>query len=67
VKRGLCRVPEDWPWSSFRAWGLGEVGPVEVENEWTARRRDASPRSCSPALSAEGSGKDGARKLTGSP
>jgi putative transposase len=23
VKRGLCAAPEDWPWSSFRAWALG--------------------------------------------
>jgi putative transposase len=21
VKRGLCKAPEDWTWSSFRAWG----------------------------------------------
>lgn len=39
VKRGLCETPEDWPWSSFRHYALGEVGAVEIESEWTARRR----------------------------
>ena len=41
VKRGLCAKPEDWPWSSFRAWALGEVGIVEVESELVAARREA--------------------------
>jgi len=41
VKRGLCQAPEDWPWSSFRAWALGEVGLVEVESEMCAARREA--------------------------
>ena len=63
VKRGLCKTPEEWPWSSFRAWAVGEMGPVEVENEWTAQRRDDSRRSWPPTLSAERSGKDGARSV----
>jgi putative transposase len=33
VKRGLCGTPEDWPWSSFRAWALGETHIVTVECE----------------------------------
>lgn len=41
VKRSLCATPEDWPWSSFRAWALGETGVVEVESDWTATRREA--------------------------
>jgi len=41
VKRGLCPAPEDWPWSSFRAWALGEIGVVEVESEMVAARRQA--------------------------
>ena len=41
VKRGLCKAPGEWPWSSFRAWATGEIGTVEVENEWTAMRREA--------------------------
>jgi len=40
VKRGLCEKPEDWLWSSFRHYALGEVGTVEIESEWTARRRE---------------------------
>jgi putative transposase len=42
VKGGLCEKPEDWPWSSFRHYSLGEVGVVEIESEWTARRREES-------------------------
>ncbi len=40
VKRGLCEKPEDWPWSSFRHYALDEAGVVEIESEWTARRRE---------------------------
>jgi len=39
VKRGLCRAPEDWPWSSFRAWASGEAGLVEVESPMAAALR----------------------------
>ena len=39
VKRGLVRNPEDWKWSSFRHYMFGEVGPVEIESRWTARKR----------------------------
>lgn len=41
VKRGLCAKQEDWPWSSFRAWALGEPGVVEVESDMAAARREA--------------------------
>jgi putative transposase len=44
VKRGLCHAPEDWPWSSFRAWALGEIGSVEIESHWAAARREAGQR-----------------------
>ncbi|HEX4321048.1 MAG TPA: transposase [Acidobacteriaceae bacterium] len=40
VKRGLVEKPEDWPWSSFRHYLTGEVSTVEIESEWTARRRE---------------------------
>ena len=40
VKRGLVEQPEDWPWSSFRHYLNGEVGPVEIESQWTARKRE---------------------------
>ncbi len=53
VKRGLCNRPEDWPWSSFKAWATGENGIVEVESRWTAARREADRGLWTPALSAE--------------
>jgi putative transposase len=33
MKRGLVSSPELWKWSSFRAYALGEPGPVKV-NDW---------------------------------
>jgi len=40
VKRGLVARPEDWPWSSFRHYATGIEGVIEIESEWTARRRE---------------------------
>ena len=40
VARGLCQRPEDWRWSSFRQWATGCEGRVEIESQWTARRRE---------------------------
>jgi putative transposase len=40
VKRGLVAKPEDWEWSSFRHYATGSEGLVEIESEWTARRRE---------------------------
>ena len=40
VKRGLVERPEDWLWSSFRHYATGADGPVEIESQWTARRRE---------------------------
>jgi putative transposase len=42
VKPGLAESPELWPWSSFRAYFLGQAGAVKVKvgavkvkvNEW---------------------------------
>jgi putative transposase len=39
VKRGLVAIPEDYRWSSFNHYATGEIGPVEIESERTARRR----------------------------
>ena len=39
VARGLVSRPEDWAWSSFRHYATGEMGTVEIESEWTIRRR----------------------------
>ncbi len=47
VKRGLCRAPEEWEWSSFRHYAMGIEGLVEIESEWTARKRErAAGRLC---------------------
>jgi putative transposase len=40
VTRGLVSGPEQWQWSSFRHYANGETGPVEIESEWTARKRE---------------------------
>jgi putative transposase len=40
VKRGLVDKPEDWPWSSFRHYATGVEGIVEIESDWTARKRE---------------------------
>lgn len=40
VKAGLCARPEDWAWSSFRHYASGIEGRVEIESEWTARKRE---------------------------
>jgi len=42
VKRGLVASPEVWRWSSFRAYVLGEAGPVRV-NEWDALKMKIRP------------------------
>jgi putative transposase len=40
VQRGLVVRPEDWLWSSFRHYATGETSAVEIESQWTARRRE---------------------------
>jgi putative transposase len=40
VKRGLADKHEDWLWSSFRHYLYGEEGIVEIESDWTVRRRE---------------------------
>ncbi|HLZ43698.1 MAG TPA: transposase, partial [Candidatus Sulfotelmatobacter sp.] len=40
VKRGLVERPEDWVWSSFCHYATGADGAVEIESQWTARRRE---------------------------
>jgi putative transposase len=32
VKRGLVAQPEQWAWSSFRSYALGEVGRVRIND-----------------------------------
>lgn len=40
VKRGLVAEPEEWAWSSFKHYATGICRVVEVENDWTAARRE---------------------------
>jgi REP-associated tyrosine transposase len=49
VKRGLCARPEDWEWSSFRQHATGCEGRVQIECEWTARRREREAGRLCPA------------------
>ncbi len=42
VRRGLVAKPEDWLWSSYMHYATGRIGAVEIESEWTARRREAN-------------------------
>jgi putative transposase len=44
VTRGLVARPEDWEWSSFRHWATGAEGIVEIESQWTARKRELMGR-----------------------
>jgi putative transposase len=50
VKRELCERPEDWEWSSFRQYAIGCEGRVEIECEWTARRRERAAGTLCPAV-----------------
>ena len=40
VKRGLVERPEHWAWSSFRHYATAVEGVVEIESQWTARKRE---------------------------
>ena len=42
VKRGLVASPELWKGSSFRAYALGEAGPVKV-NDWEVLKMKIRP------------------------
>ena len=40
VVRGLVSRPEDWRWSSYRHYLIGEDDAVEIESHWTAEERN---------------------------
>ncbi len=42
VKRGLVEKPADWLWSSFRHYVSGYEGVVEIESQWTERKRQTT-------------------------
>ena len=50
VKAGLCERPEDWEWSSFRHYATGCEGRVQIESEWTARKRERAAGTLCPAV-----------------
>jgi REP-associated tyrosine transposase len=50
VKAGLCERAEDWEWSSFRYYATGCKGRVEIESEWTARKRERAAGRVCPAV-----------------
>src|SRR5206468_8633279 len=50
VKRGLCERPEDWEWSSFHQYAMGREGRVQIETEWSARRRERAEGRLCPAV-----------------
>jgi putative transposase len=50
VKRGLCERPEDWAWSSFLHHATGGEGRVEIESEWTARKREREAGRLCPGV-----------------
>jgi putative transposase len=33
LRRGLVTDPDDWPWSSYRAWRTGEDVPIPIDRE----------------------------------
>lgn len=39
VHRGFVSRPEDWPWSSYRHYALGESGTVQIESPVAAWKR----------------------------
>src|SRR5437588_8656581 len=54
VKAELCERPEDWEWSSFRHYATGGEGRVEIESEWTARKRERAAGRLCPAVERGG-------------
>jgi putative transposase len=50
VKQGLFDRPDDWQWSSFRHYATGGEGCVEIESEWTARKRERAAETLCSAV-----------------
>ena len=62
VKRGLVQRPEDWKWSSFVHYATGIEGTVEIESQWTARKREQmglTPTMCPAHPPANNAGRVG--------
>ena len=53
VKRGLVMHPEQWAWSSFRAYAYGEKGRVRVNfQEWAMKIKQVKPESFGESAAA---------------
>jgi hypothetical protein len=50
LKRGLWERPKDWEWSGFLHYATGQEGRVEIESEWTPRRRERAAGTLAPAI-----------------
>ena len=50
VKAGLCECAEEWDASSFLQYATGCEGRVEIECEWTARKRERAAGRLGPAV-----------------
>ena len=50
VRAGLSERAEDWEWSSFLQYATGCDGRVEIECEWTARKRERAAGTLPPAV-----------------
>ena len=65
VRRGLVVRPEGWKWSSFGHYATGAEGVVEIESQWTARKRErlgvvlTFPKAHPPAQTAGRVGQPG--------
>ena len=56
VKRGLVRTADEWKWSSYRHYALREIEVVEIESEWTGRKRERMGMPPTLPLKREGRG-----------
>jgi putative transposase len=43
VVRGLAQEPEQWPWSSYWSYALGEEGAVRIDQCGEAKMKIATP------------------------
>ena len=63
--------PEGWKWSSFGHYATGAEGVVEIESQWTARKRErlgvvtTFPKAHPPAKTAGKGGATGRERALG--
>jgi REP-associated tyrosine transposase len=50
VTRRLANGPEQWKWSSFLQYKTGIEGLVEIESQWTARKRERAGETLNISL-----------------